>query len=208
MNVTGADPGSDDHHQAVVKAMCATQPALSKGGGIPIELDGTSCPKGALGQSGEGQSVPAAQRFRSPPENSSVDDRRHRDPAASQAKLARRFSGRVQDLPDRVLRRPGRCGDRHLVQGPAATGDDRVSRLGAADVDGEEGLNLPRSHHTVAPSPRHDYFASLGRASKYMLIREQAVVQPLGSPELKGKSQAVEVSELLGLRDGGGGAPA
>ena len=36
----------------------------------------------------------------------------------------------------------------------------------------------------------------------YDLIREQAVVRPLGSPELKGKSQPVEVYELLGLRDG------
>jgi class 3 adenylate cyclase len=38
-------------------------------------------------------------------------------------------------------------------------------------------------------------------ATTYDLIREQAVVRPLGSPELKGKSQRVEVYELLGLRD-------
>jgi len=38
-------------------------------------------------------------------------------------------------------------------------------------------------------------------ASTFDLIREVALVWPLGSPELKGKSQAVEVYDLLGLRD-------
>jgi class 3 adenylate cyclase len=38
-------------------------------------------------------------------------------------------------------------------------------------------------------------------AGTYDLIREQAVVRPLGSPELKGKSQPIEVYELLGLLD-------
>lgn len=41
-------------------------------------------------------------------------------------------------------------------------------------------------------------------ASTYGLIREQAVVRPLGSPHLKGKSQPVEVYELLGPRDKAG----
>jgi class 3 adenylate cyclase len=45
-------------------------------------------------------------------------------------------------------------------------------------------------------------------ASTYDLIREQAVVRPLGSPQLKGKSQSVEVYELLGLRNGAGSASA
>jgi class 3 adenylate cyclase len=38
-------------------------------------------------------------------------------------------------------------------------------------------------------------------ATTYELIREVALVRPLGAPELKGKSQAVEVYELVGLRD-------
>jgi len=41
-------------------------------------------------------------------------------------------------------------------------------------------------------------------AGTYALIQEQAIVRPLGSPQLKGKSQSVEVYELLGL--GGDGA--
>jgi class 3 adenylate cyclase len=44
--------------------------------------------------------------------------------------------------------------------------------------------------------------------STYDLIRDQAVVRPLGSPRLKGKSEPVEVFELLGLRDGAGSASA
>jgi class 3 adenylate cyclase len=39
-------------------------------------------------------------------------------------------------------------------------------------------------------------------ASTYERIRDLAIVQPFGSPALKGKSQAVEVYRLLGLRDG------
>jgi class 3 adenylate cyclase len=39
-------------------------------------------------------------------------------------------------------------------------------------------------------------------AGTYDLIREQAVVRPLGSPQLKGKLQPVEVYELLGLPNG------
>jgi class 3 adenylate cyclase len=37
-------------------------------------------------------------------------------------------------------------------------------------------------------------------ASTYDLIRDHVVVRELGSPALKGKSRAVEVYELLGLR--------
>ncbi len=40
------------------------------------------------------------------------------------------------------------------------------------------------------------------------LIRDRVTVRPLGSPELKGKSRAVEVFELLGLVDVQAGAPA
>jgi class 3 adenylate cyclase len=34
----------------------------------------------------------------------------------------------------------------------------------------------------------------------YDLIRERAIVRALGTPELKGKTQPVEVYELIGLR--------
>jgi len=38
-------------------------------------------------------------------------------------------------------------------------------------------------------------------AATYALVREQVIVRPMGSPELKGKSVAVEVYELVGLRE-------
>jgi class 3 adenylate cyclase len=41
-------------------------------------------------------------------------------------------------------------------------------------------------------------------ASTYDLIGQHAIVRELGSPALKGKSRAVEVYELLGLRDRAG----
>ncbi|HZC32820.1 MAG TPA: hypothetical protein VE640_06000, partial [Candidatus Bathyarchaeia archaeon] len=43
-------------------------------------------------------------------------------------------------------------------------------------------------------------------ASTYSLIRELAIVRPLGRPHLKGKTQPVDVYELLGLRNGAGEA--
>jgi class 3 adenylate cyclase len=38
-------------------------------------------------------------------------------------------------------------------------------------------------------------------ASTHDLIRPQAIVRPLGSPDLKGKSLPVETYELIGLRE-------
>ena len=38
-------------------------------------------------------------------------------------------------------------------------------------------------------------------AGTYDLVRDHVVVRQMGSPELKGKSVAVEVYELIGLRE-------
>jgi len=38
-------------------------------------------------------------------------------------------------------------------------------------------------------------------SSTYALIKDLALVRPLGHPELKGKSQQIEVYELLGIRE-------
>ncbi len=43
-------------------------------------------------------------------------------------------------------------------------------------------------------------------ATTYHQIRDQAIVRPLGSPALKGKSQLVEVYELIRLRSDSGSA--
>jgi adenylate cyclase len=88
-----------------------------------------------------------------------------------------------------------------LNSGPALVGND-----GGAQI-----RNFSAISDTTNLAAQLQTYAAEGTvvigASTYELIREQAVVRPLGSPELKGKSQAVEVYELLGLRDGGGDRP-
>ena len=85
------------------------------------------------------------------------------------------------------------------------TGLALVGNIGAAEI-----RNFSAIGDTTNLAARLQTFAPEGSvvigASTYERIREQAVVRALGSPQLKGKSLAVEVYELLGLRDGAGGA--
>jgi adenylate cyclase len=79
-----------------------------------------------------------------------------------------------------------------------------VGNIGAAEIRNFSAIgdttNLAARLQTYAPEGS----VVIG-ASTYDLIRAEAVVRPLGTPELKGKSQPVEVYELLGLREGAGG---
>jgi len=83
------------------------------------------------------------------------------------------------------------------------TGPALVGNIGAAAIRNFSAVgdttNLAARLQTYAPEGS----VVIG-ASTYELIREHAIVRPLGSPELKGKSQAVEVYELIGLREGTG----
>ena len=82
-----------------------------------------------------------------------------------------------------------------------ASGPALVGNIGAAEI-----RNFSAIGDTTNLAARLQTFAAEGSvvigASTYARIREQVVVRPLGTPPLKGKSQAVEVYELLGLRSG------
>ena len=82
-----------------------------------------------------------------------------------------------------------------------------VGNIGAAEMRSFSAIG-----DTTNLAARLQTYAAEGTvvigASTYDLIRERAIVRPLGSPRLKGKSQPVEVYELLGLRDGASGASA
>jgi class 3 adenylate cyclase len=79
------------------------------------------------------------------------------------------------------------------------TGPAIVGNIGAAEI-----RNFLAIGDTTNLAARLQAYAPEGSvvigASTYALIRDQAVVRELGSPVLKGKSQPVEVYELLGLR--------
>jgi class 3 adenylate cyclase len=83
-----------------------------------------------------------------------------------------------------------------INSGPALVGN-----IGAAEVRNFSAIgdttNLAARLQTYAPQG-----SVVISASTYALIREDSIVRPLGVPELKGKSEPVEVYELLGLRDG------
>lgn len=80
------------------------------------------------------------------------------------------------------------------------TGPALVGNIGA-----EEVRNYSAIGDTTNLAARLQTYAAEGSvvigASTYDLIREQAIVRPLGSPSLKGKTRPVEVYELLGLRE-------
>jgi class 3 adenylate cyclase len=81
------------------------------------------------------------------------------------------------------------------------TGPGIVGNIGAAEIRNflaiGDTTNLAARLQTYAPEGS----IVIGETT-YELIRDCAVVRELGSPALKGKSQSVEVYELLGLRDG------
>ncbi len=83
-----------------------------------------------------------------------------------------------------------------LNSGPALVGN-----IGAAEI-----RNFSAIGDTTNVAARLQTYAAEGTvvigASTYEQIQGWAIVRPLGAPALKGKSQPVEVYELLGLRDG------
>jgi class 3 adenylate cyclase len=115
------------------------------------------------------------------------------DHALRAARAALAMQRAVKELPTASSRPQFRVG---LNSGPALVGN----------IGGAEMRNFAAIGDTTNLAARLQTYAPEGSvvigATTYDLIREQAVVRPLGSPDLKGKSQPVEVYELLELRDG------
>jgi adenylate cyclase len=113
------------------------------------------------------------------------------DHALRAARSALAMQRAVAELPSAGERPRFRIG---LNTGPAIVGN-----IGAAEIRNflaiGDTTNLAARLQTYAPEGS----VVIG-AGTYDLIREHAVVRELGAPELKGKSQPVEVYELLGLR--------
>ena len=92
------------------------------------------------------------------------------------------------------------AGERPRFRVGINTGPALVGNIGATAVRNYSAVgdatNVAARLQTWAPEGS----VVIGAAT-YALIEKVAVVRPLGAPELKGKSQPVEVYELLGLRD-------
>jgi class 3 adenylate cyclase len=118
----------------------------------------------------------------------------HRQPdhALRAARAALSMQRAMARLPDAQAAPGFRIG---INSGPALVGN-----IGAAEV-----RNFSAIGDTTNLAARLQTFADEGSvvigASTYDLIRERAVVRPLGTPVLKGKSTPVAVYELLELRD-------
>ena len=114
------------------------------------------------------------------------------DHALRAARAALAMQRRMAELPLSDERPRFRVG---LNSGPAIVGN-----IGAAQI-----RNFSAIGDTTNLAARLQTYAHEGSvvisASTYDQIREHAIVRALGTPELKGKSQAVEVYELLGLRE-------
>jgi class 3 adenylate cyclase len=114
------------------------------------------------------------------------------DHAMRAARAALAMQQAVEDLPGSTAQLRFRVG---LNSGPALVGN-----IGATEI-----RNYSAIGDTTNLAARLQTWAAEGSvvisASTYELIREHAIVRPLGSPELKGKSVAVEVYELVGLRE-------
>jgi class 3 adenylate cyclase len=113
------------------------------------------------------------------------------DHALRAARSALAMQSAVAKLAPREDRPRFRVG---LNTGPAIVGN-----IGAAEI-----RNFLAIGDTTNLAARLQTYAPLGSvvigASTYEQIHGQAIVRALGTPEFKGKSQAVEVYELLGLR--------
>lgn len=113
------------------------------------------------------------------------------DHALRAARAALAMQQAVRDLPDASARPQFRVG---LNSGPALVGN-----IGAAEI-----RNYLAIGDTTNVAARLQTYAAEGTvvigASTYELIKEWAEVRPLGAPALKGKSQPVEVYELLSIR--------
>ncbi len=92
------------------------------------------------------------------------------------------------------------AGERPLFRVGINTGQAIVGNIGAAEIRNflaiGDTTNLAARLQTYAPKG-----SIVISETTYEQIRDCAVVRELGSPALKGKSQSVEVYELLGLRD-------
>jgi class 3 adenylate cyclase len=114
------------------------------------------------------------------------------DHALRGARAALGMQHEVGKLPGADRRPRFRVG---VNSGPALVGN-----IGAAEV-----RNFSALGDTTNLAARLQTFAAEGSvvigARTYDLIRDQAVVRPLGSPHLKGKVQPVEIYELLDLRN-------
>ena len=114
------------------------------------------------------------------------------DHALRAARAALAMQRAVRELPAAGTRPRFRVG---LNSGPALVGN-----IGAAEI-----RNFSAIGDTTNLAARLQTYAAEGSvvigAATYDLIRDQVIARPLGSPELKGRSRAVEVYELLGLRD-------
>jgi class 3 adenylate cyclase len=108
------------------------------------------------------------------------------------ARAALAMQRAVRALPGADARPRFRVG---LNSGPALVGN-----IGSSEI-----RNFSAIGDTTNLAARLQTFATEGTvvigANTYDLIRDVALVRPLGAPELKGKSQAIEVYELVGLRD-------
>ena len=113
------------------------------------------------------------------------------DHALRAARSALAMQRAIRELPGAENRPMFRVG---LNSGPALVGN-----IGAAEI-----RNFSALGDTTNLAARLQTYAAEGTvvigAGTFDLIREVALVRPLGAPELKGKSQAVEVYELVGLR--------
>jgi class 3 adenylate cyclase len=114
------------------------------------------------------------------------------DHAMRAARAALAMQRAVEDLPSPTAQPRFRVG---LNSGPALVGN-----IGATEI-----RNYSAIGDTTNLAARLQTWAAEGSvvisASTYDLIKEWAIVRPLGSPELKGKSVAVDVYQLVGLRE-------
>ena len=116
---------------------------------------------------------------------------RQRDHALRAARAALAMQRAVEALPDAGARPRFRVG---LNTGPALVGN-----IGSPEI-----RNFSAIGDTTNLAARLQTYAAEGSvvigASTLVQIQPHAIVRSLGSPELKGKAQQVEVYELLGLR--------
>ena len=113
------------------------------------------------------------------------------DHALRAARAALAMQKGIAALPGAAPRPQFRVG---INSGPALVGN-----IGAAEMRSFSAIG-----DTTNLAARLQTYAAEGSVviggTTYELIRDDVLVRPLGSPELKGKSVAVEVYELLGLR--------
>lgn len=113
------------------------------------------------------------------------------DHALRAARAALAMQRSVGELPGAASHPKFRVG---LNSGPALVGN----------IGGGEIRNFAAIGDTTNLAARLQTYAAEGTvvigARTYELIRDEAVIRPLGSPELKGKSHRVEIYELLALK--------